>query len=96
MACENVFEEKHASQAECTSPKWARHYAEPGSISNQHPWGTQGPPAIERGLTGAPSVSAFHKVLLFFWVGELFITMIAMKVTTRAVFSSSDDEQQAT
>ena len=32
----------------------------------------------------------------FFWVGELFITMTAMKVTTRAAFSSSDDEQLAT
>ncbi len=34
---ENVREEKQASQAGCTSPKWARPYAEPSSTSKKHP-----------------------------------------------------------
>jgi len=77
-----VREEKQASKAERTSPKWAHHYAEPNSTSkkhppkhaahhrdqdqcgavptvsyglcSRHPWGWQGPPAAEVGLTGPP------------------------------------------
>jgi len=33
VARENVREEKQASKAERTSPKWAHHYAEPNSTS---------------------------------------------------------------
>jgi len=82
MARENVRDEKQASKAERTSPKWAHHYAEPNSTSKKHPpmhaahhrdqdqcgsvptvsyglcswhpWGWQGPPATEGGLTGPP------------------------------------------
>ena len=63
-------EEKQASKAERTSPKWAHHYAEPNSTSKKHP----------------PKHAAHHQdqdffFSFFFWVtGELSTLRQLMKV----------------
>ncbi len=49
-----------ASTEACSTSPGSGCQCEPYGLCSWFPWGAQGTPATEGGLTGPPSVSAFH------------------------------------